>query len=116
MVVISSLDFEYVYSPLLRLEVVLHPEHSNRRDEAEFFGKYFSRAMCWGDLNRMFEIGEREARENGIQALDALHIATANLARCRYFFTSEKLTSHIYKTKLVQAVRVTAQMTALPKS
>jgi len=52
------------------------------------------------------------ATRYGIQALDAL-IATANLAKCRYFFTSEKLTSHIYKTRLIQAVRVTAQMTAL---
>lgn len=55
----------------------------------------------------MFEIGEREATTHGISVIDALHIAAANLARCKLLITTEKPTKPMFRTKLVRVVSIT---------
>src|SRR5438132_205028 len=87
--ILSEPDFEFWYSPLIQLEATLQPSHNNRKFEMEFYREYFSTASCFGDITRIFEIGSREALKHGIPVLDALHVAAANLSRCKFLFTTE---------------------------
>lgn len=98
---------EFWYSPLLKLEVTLKPTREKRNPELEFYETYFGAAVCFGDLNEIFRLGEKEALRNGIAVMDAMHIAAANLCRCEYLFTSEEPTRPIFRTQLVKVVGVT---------
>jgi hypothetical protein len=87
-----------------KLEVILQPTREKRKDELRFYEEYFSHANCYGMLDRIFEIGSQEAIKHGIKIADAFHIAAASLAKCGVFITGEKLTSPIFRTKLVRVV------------
>ena len=96
MAVLSEPNLEFWYSPFLKLEVVLLPTHEKRKDELAFYEEYFSHANCYGALDRIFEIGSREAMKHGIKIADAFHIAAANLSKCKVLITAEKTTSHMF--------------------
>lgn len=98
--------FEFVYSPFLKLEVLLLPRYHRRSPEVAFYEAYFDSAQCFGDLNRIFEIGQKEAFTHGIKVLDAMHIATANLARCSVLITLERSTGPMYRTRLIPVQRL----------
>jgi hypothetical protein len=109
--VLSEPDFEFWYSPLLHLEVTLQAAHLKRKLELVFYSEYFRSAGCWGDLNRIFEIGKTEAMKHGIPVIDALHVAAANLARCKLLFTTESPTKPIFRTNLVRVVSILTPVT-----
>jgi predicted nucleic acid-binding protein len=104
--VLSEPEYEFWYSPLLRLETTLQPFHNNRKAEMTFYQEYFKHAQCFGDLNRIFEIGEPDAMKHGIPVMDALHIAAANLSRCKVLFTTEAPTKPLFRTKLVKVASI----------
>src|SRR5579862_4614433 len=79
---LSESRFNFVYSPLLRMEVMIQPVYHRRTDEISFYNTYFQSASCWGQLDRMFEIGSQDAMKHGISVFDALHVATAHLSGC----------------------------------
>lgn len=72
----------------------------------DFYAEYFRNADCYGDLNRMFEIGKPEAMKHGIPVIDVLHIAAANLSRCSVLFTTEGTTKPLFRTKLVRVASI----------
>lgn len=85
---------------------MLHPTHHHDHFEMAFHSEYFKHAKIYGDLNRIFEIGEPEAMKHGIPVMDALHIAAANLARCEILLTTESLTKPIFRTTLIAVVTI----------
>lgn len=94
----------FVYNPFLQLEVLLKTKFHKRDLEGQFYESYFKSANCYGDLNRMFEIGGKEAYRHGIAVIDAMHIASANLMHCDILVTLEKTTKPMFRTKLVKVV------------
>ena len=104
--VLSQPHFDFWYSPLLELETILQPSHNNRKLEMEFYREYFKNATCFGSLDRIFEIGSKDAIKHGIPVMDALHIAAANLSRCKVFFTTEAPTKPLFRTKLVKVASI----------
>jgi predicted nucleic acid-binding protein len=109
--VLSEPNLEFWYSPLLRLETVLQAAHHGRKLELAFYAAYFKQANCFGDLNRIFEIGQPDALKHGIPVMDALHVAAANLARCKVLFTTESPTKPLFRTKLVQVASILTPIT-----
>jgi predicted nucleic acid-binding protein len=97
---------DFWYSPLLKLEVTIQPAYQKHTLELQFYNEYFKNATCWGNLDRMFEIGGREAIRHGIALVDALHVATAHLARCAVLVTTEKPTKPMFRTELVKVVSI----------
>lgn len=90
----------------MRLEVVPHATFNKQYAEVRFYEEYFRAADCYGDLDRMFEIGSREAERHGIPVMDALHVAAAHLARCRFLYTTEGTTKPMFRTKIVRVASI----------
>jgi hypothetical protein len=112
--VLSEPDLEFWYSPLRELEVILQATHQKRKLEIEFYREYFKNGDCFGDLNRIFEIGKPEALKHGIPVIDALHVAAANLSRCELLFTTESPTKPMFRTKLVKVASILNPVTKRP--
>lgn len=104
--ILSEPLFEFWYSPLLKMEVTLQPTYQRHNLALAFYNTYFSRSQCYGDLNRMFEVGSQQATKHGIAVVDALHIAAAHLAKCPYLVTAEKSTKPMFRTKLLKVVSI----------
>ena len=104
--ILSEPLFEFIYNPLLKMEVMIQPTYHRHNLELAFYNEYFKNATIFGDLDRMFEIGSREAMKHGIAVVDALHIATAHLAKCSALVTAEKDTKPMFRTKLVKVVTI----------
>lgn len=104
--ILSQPLFEFWYNPLLRMEVTLQPAYQHRHVQLNFYNTYFQHASCFGDLNRMFEIGAQESVKHGIAVVDALHVATAHLAKCSALVTTEKPTKPMFRTSLVKVVSI----------
>jgi hypothetical protein len=104
--VLSEPNQEFWYSPLVKMEVILQPTYHKETLEVRFYEEYFKYAQCWGNLDRMFEIGSRESMRHGIPIIDALHVAAASLARCKLLITSEKTTKPIFRTRLVKVASI----------
>jgi predicted nucleic acid-binding protein len=105
---------DFWYSPLLKLEVTLQAIHHKQVDELRFYDEYFGLANCFGDLNRIFEVGEPDAKRHGIPVMDAMHVAAANLAKCVALVTTEKPTKPLFRTKLVRVVSIAAGQSTDP--
>ena len=103
---ILSEPLDFWYSPLLCMEVMIQPTYHRHTLELAFYNEYFTNATCFGNLDGMFEIGSREALKHGIAVVDALHIATAHLAKCAVLITAEKQTKPMFRTKLVKVVTI----------
>lgn len=99
--------FEFWYSPLLRLELILQPTHQRRKPELAFYEEYFHHANCYVDLNKIFEAGSPEATKHGIPVVDALHLGCASLAKCHVLLTTEAATKPMFKTTLLEVVSIT---------
>jgi len=106
--VLSIPNLEFWYSPLLQLEVTLQPTYHKQKAELEFYEEYFQHASCYGELDRMFAVGGPEAMKHGISVVDALHVAAANLSRCKALITTEKPTKPLFRTRLVQVISIAA--------
>jgi predicted nucleic acid-binding protein len=104
--ILSQQLFEFWYNPLLRMEVTVQPAYHKHTSELSFYNTYFSGAQCYGDLNRMFEVGHIEAAKHGIAVVDALHVATAHLAKCAVLVTAERDTKPMFRTRLVKVVSI----------
>jgi hypothetical protein len=104
--ILSEQSFGFWYSPLLKLEATLLATDHKGRIELDFYEEYFRVAECYGDLNRIFEIGSPDALKHGIPVMDALHIAAANLARCEVLVTTEGPTRSTFRTSLVRVAGI----------
>jgi predicted nucleic acid-binding protein len=98
--------FEFIYDPLLQMEVMIQPTYHRHTLEVSFYSTYFRNAACFGQLNQMFEIASREAMKHGIAVSDALHIATAHLSKCAALVTAEKSTKPMFRTRLVRVISI----------
>jgi hypothetical protein len=94
----------FVYDPFLKLEVLLLPTFNRREIEIQFHEAYFKSATCFGDLNRMFEIGQREAYLHGIAVLDAMHVATTHLMRCDALVTLEIPSKPMFRSNIAKVI------------
>ena len=103
---LSISTIKFYYGPLLKLEAILQPTLERRRDELEFYEEYFKWAHIFGNLDRVYEIAEKEALRHGIKVLDAMHVAAAHLSRCDVLITAEKPEKPIFRTKIVNVARL----------
>jgi hypothetical protein len=88
------------------MEVLIQPTYHRRTLEVSFYNTYFRAATCFGQLDRMFEIGSKEAMKHGITVADALHIATAHLSNCVALVTAEQPTKPMFRTTLVDVISI----------
>jgi predicted nucleic acid-binding protein len=88
----------------LYLEVVPKAAFNKRIVEASFYERYFQQTEWVENLDKIVALAREEASRTGLGAMDALHLAAAHLARANEFITTERLTSPLYRSRLVKIV------------
>lgn len=105
--IISDPYREFASSRFLKLEVLPKALFMKKELEVEFYNAYFESVAFWAtDLEKILEMGDREAAEFGLGAMDALHIAAAVETGSSEFITSEKPQKSIHRTRKISVISI----------
>jgi predicted nucleic acid-binding protein len=97
---------EFVASVFLRLEILPKATYLRRDTEVDFYQRYFARVVAWANPSEeLLRLAEDEAARSGLNALDALHVASAVMLAADQLVTTEGLRKPIHRAT---SVRVTA--------
>ncbi len=96
---------EFVTSDFLALEVMPKPIYNKRSAEVEFYDVFFQLiAIERASVGGLVEEAFKEASDNGLSAVDALHVVAAASLNAAELVTTEKPTKPLYRTSLVKVV------------
>ena len=105
--ILDDPDREFAASPFLRLEVVPRAIFNNREAEIAFYEAFFSTVTHWAtDLDAITDIAMREASANGVEAMDALHVAAAATVGASELITTEKHSRSIHRARAVRVLTI----------
>jgi predicted nucleic acid-binding protein len=94
--VLGDPDREFVASEYLRLEVLPIASYFNKAREVAFYEKFFGGVSNWADVAPLVAPAFSIARQYGLGALDALHLAAAAQFGAE-FVSAERPTKPIYR-------------------
>ncbi len=98
----------FVTSDFVRLEVLPKAIFYKRKEEVAFYEAFFAAATCVRTSEGLFLQAFDEAKESGLSAVDALHVAAAKAEGCDDFQTSEEEGKPLFRVKGI-AVRSIAR-------
>ncbi|MBI3679146.1 MAG: PIN domain-containing protein [Acidobacteria bacterium] len=99
-------DRRFLTSPFVHLELVPKAIFHKKGLEKAFYDEYFNAAEWFRDLDKIEAAAQIEASKSGLAAMDALHLAAANLSRADEFVTTERPGKPIYRTSLIRIVHL----------
>ncbi len=103
--ILNDANREFAASVFLALEVMPKAVYFKNIKEREFYEEYFNRATLQVKSSaKLVDKAYSGACALGLQAMDALHLASALAAGAVEFITTEKPTKPIYRT---EDIRVT---------
>jgi hypothetical protein len=102
--ILADSERGFVASSFLYLEVAPKATFHKRRVETAFYDRFFRDAKWVRDLERIDKIARAEAEEQGLGAMDALHLAAAHIAGAVELITTEKPSKPIHRSSLVKVV------------
>jgi len=94
--VLGDPEREFVASEYLRLEVLPIASYFNKKRETAFHEKFFDSVTQWVDAAMLVAPAYSIARQYGLGALDALHLAAADNFSAE-FVSAERPTKPIYR-------------------
>ena len=87
----------FVTTDYVRLEVLPKPLYFRRETEAELYEAFFAAAELVEVSQALVSAAFEEARQAGLAAMDALHIAAAKRASVDEFITVERPTRPVFR-------------------
>jgi len=87
----------FVTTDYVRLEVLPKLLYFRRETEAEFYAAFFAAAELVEVSQALVSAAFEEARQAGLAAMDALHVAAAKGARVDEFITVERPTKPVFR-------------------
>jgi len=107
MEILDDPEREFAASIFLRLEVLPQAVFNKRVAESAFYDAFFSTVTHWAtNLDDVTSIAMREASINGVEALDALHVAAAASVGASELITTEKPSRSIHRARAVKVVTI----------
>ncbi|MEB3218952.1 MAG: type II toxin-antitoxin system VapC family toxin [Nostocales cyanobacterium 94392] len=95
----------FASSVFVQLETLPKSYYNKQLLEVEFYQTFFDAVSVWAtDLNQIIKIADGIAKNYGLAAMDALHIAAAISINADEFVTTEKVTKPMHRvTEIVVA-------------
>ena len=104
--ILSDPNRAFVTSEFVRLEVLPKPTYYRRLDEVAFYNAFFAGALPpVGITRRLVRLATQRAETFGLSAVDALHVAAAEIGGADELVTAERPTSPLAR---VTTLRVTS--------
>jgi predicted nucleic acid-binding protein len=106
-VILTDPSRQIVSSDFVRLEVLPKPMYFSKSAEILYYQRYFSAVHLWVAptlplVRQAFHI----AASHGLSAVDALHMAAAEIAGAAEFVTAERATSPLFRVTSLRIVSI----------
>jgi predicted nucleic acid-binding protein len=88
----------------LKLEVIPQAAFHKRANEVAFYERFFESVSVWAEERGLADAALHEASTDGLQAMDALHIAAAQQVGALELVTLERPGRSIYRARAVKIV------------
>ena len=103
--VLVDVSRQFITSDLVRLEVLPKPTYFKRSAEVAYYQAFFAIVQDWVAITpTLIQLALQRAGEFGLGAVDALHIAAAELAQAEELVTSERPTSPICRVTSIVVI------------
>jgi len=100
--VIDDPDRVFASSEFVKLEVLPKPIYEKRETEADFYREFFAAVRHWaGPVEKIVNGAYDVAQSCGMSAMDALHVAAAEIAGASELVTTERPEKPIHRAKRV---------------
>jgi predicted nucleic acid-binding protein len=97
----------FVTSEFVRLEVLPKPAHFGRSVEVAFYVRFFAAAKrSVPTTKRLVSLAMQRAEQFGLSAVDALHVAAAEIGKVDELITAERSTSPLLRITTVRVVSI----------
>lgn len=94
-------------SKFVVLEILTKAKYHKQVEEINFYNAFFNMCNVWAnDLFTIVELAEDLASKYGLNALDALQIASAISVNADEFITTEKPTKPLYRVKGIKITSI----------
>ena len=105
--VLKEPNREFASSILLKLEVLPKALYYKNQLEIDFYEEFFQNVAHWADSSdQIIQMAYKEATENGLAAMDSLHIAAAILVGATELITIERPEKPIHRTKSLKVISI----------
>ncbi|AFZ47910.1 hypothetical protein Cyast_1957 [Cyanobacterium stanieri PCC 7202] len=92
-------------SNFVRLEILTKAKYYKQIEKANFYNAFFDMCNVWAnDLNTIVKLAEDLAISYGLNALDALQIASAISVNADEFITTEKPTKPLHRVTDINVI------------
>lgn len=107
--VLTDASRQFVSSDLVRLEVLPKPIYFKRTAEVAYYQAFFAIVLDWVSVTpAVIQLALQRASEFGLGAMDALHVAAAELAHAQALVTSERQNSPICRMTSISVISLQA--------
>ncbi|MEA5599493.1 type II toxin-antitoxin system VapC family toxin [Rivularia sp. UHCC 0363] len=97
----------FASSVFVQLETLPKSHYNKQLLEVEFYQTFFNAVSIWAmDLNKIIKIADGIAKNYGLAAMDALHIAAAVSINAEEFVTTEKVTKPMHRVSEIRVISI----------
>jgi predicted nucleic acid-binding protein len=98
---------QFCSSCFVRLEILAKAKYHKRQAEIEFYQSFFKSCLFWADaLDFIVDKAEDLASQYGLNALDALQVASAIYLKADELITTEKLTKPLHRITEISIISI----------
>lgn len=95
-------------SLFVRLEILTKAKYHKQEDEINFYETFFAICQVWAkEFNIIIKLAENLATKYGLNALDALQVASAISVNSDEFITTEKITKPLHRVTEIKVISIT---------
>lgn len=106
-VLVADPDRQFITSDFVTLEVMPKAVYHHRTDEIDLYRLYFDVVHMWVPTSpTLIQLALQRARKYGLNDMDALHIAAAELGNAEEFITAEKPTRPFFRVTTLRVVSI----------
>lgn len=98
---------QFVASDFVRLETLPKPTYFGRTAEIHLFMAYFAAVRVWVPISpALVQLAIQRAETFGLNGMDDLHIAAAELGGAEEFITAERATKPFFRVTTLRIVSI----------
>ena len=105
--ILDSNEREFCSSCFVKLEILSKAKYHKQQDEVNFYESLFANCNVWAnDLDQIVKLAQECASKYGLNALDALQIASAISINADEFVTTEKTTKPLHRVTEIKVISI----------
>lgn len=103
--ILDSEERNFSSSDFVKLEILTKAKYHKQQEEVNFYETFFASCKIWAtDFDNIIKLAEHLASKYGLNALDALQVASAISVNADELITTEKPTKPLHRVTEIKVI------------